>query len=165
MKRKSSKYRRVVAVIAFIFLILVYCASLRVPDTNLPNLSRKDVLGTWRLSKGSMRKINILRPSGKPKLPSDNFIVLREDGSYSLRTYMHIGYYSGEYMRSDGTWKLRKEFEPSLSYLGTNIVDMSTEFSEFYVGKKRGRLVLFKFIGDPNRNWTIEFELSESNEK
>lgn len=153
---------------AALCFIAVSCARLLdYPDRYYPGKpNASDLEGTWVMSADSL---NRLRNHNFPRNEiKDHQIILKSEGKCSFRSYwMYISsdHPEQQYIETTGTWKIAAK-NTTLFYVPTKQWVLEIDLQEssgrqfeisFYFSAVDEHLILWNYIGDPDRNNYVDF--------
>ena len=130
-----------------------------VPDRYLKDLPQRDELsGRWTIDEASIARMKSEQrfyPMSKLS-PQDHSIVLRDDGSCSFMTYSPFQF-DRNYIVSDGKWELVMEqadgSEGKRAAVKMTLTPSPNNYvvAPFWIARENGELVIWQYIGDPDR--------------
>jgi hypothetical protein len=122
-----------------------------------------ELYGVWTLNRSTLdRGFGTAILKIEKTESAEHTIELRNDGTctYSTHTFFDPG---GTYVRSEGTWLLKKEVNELLGETWYVEFDLRPNTYQgfvphFYLKRKDGRIVMYDFFDDPDLNQFVEFE-------
>jgi len=132
------------------------------PDRNLKEyVTDKDVFGEWTLTTDSMGYL--VRDGFKKPENQTNQITFLADGTCLFHAVLD-DFKSGTHYEATGTWKLEKDTTGDSNVKKKNAIRMelvlptTTYLKYLNFDRRKGRLVLWSFYGDPDSWEFMEYE-------
>ena len=158
--RKVVLRRKVLVMLALLFSTSGCQRLFGLPDRHLKVLpSPEEMVGRWTIDAASIERMKSEQrfyPMSKLN-PEDHLIVLREGGTCSFKSYSPFQF-DRNYVVSEGPWKLvlegpDVEYEGKRASLEITLTPTANAYvvARFSIVRENGNLILWQYIGDPDR--------------